>query len=112
MLPERVKNRAAKRAGKLTKPRRIAQQVSRKMLKKIPDGMKEKGVTVDMEEIFLEGPYIVFQMRVVHVNALVLTNDRMESFSDFVQWFMASVGEDWQQTIEGEYCKWGGVNGI
>lgn len=67
--------------------------------------MEEKGVTVKVEEVFREGPYIVFQMHVVRVDALTLTHHRMESFSDFVQWFMTSVGKEWQQTIEGDYCE-------
>lgn len=75
------------------------------MMKQIPEEMKKKGVTVRMQEIFREGTYIVFQLRVVHVDTMILTNHRMQSFSDFVQWFMTSVGKEWQETIEGEYCK-------
>ena len=44
----------------LTMPRMLEQHVSSKLLRKVSMKMKEKGVTVGMEEIFREGPYIVF----------------------------------------------------
>ena len=106
MMPKQVKNQAARGASSLTNAGIVAQQVSQKLLKEIPKGVKEKGVTVNIEELFREGPYMVFQVRVVHVDVLALTHAKMESFSDFIQWFMASVGKDWQQTIEGDYCEW------
>ena len=82
----------------------LAQQVSSKLLRKVSMKMKEKGVTVGMEEIFREGPYIVFQLRVSHVDTVVLTHT-LKVISGLVQWLVTSLGKDFQRTTEKEYCK-------
>lgn len=103
MLPEQVKNQAARRASELTTPSMLAQKTSSKLLRKIPIIMKEKGLTVDMEEIYREGPYLIFYLRVLHVDPVVLADDM--GISGIVQWLLSSVGEGMQRTIEKDYCK-------
>lgn len=66
--------------------------------------MKLKGVTVDMKEIFQDGPYLVFRLRVVHVNSVMLAEE-FTAMSGFVKWFISSMGENFQKVIEEEYRK-------
>lgn len=104
MLPVNVQNKAAKTASELTTPKRLAKQVSPELLRRVPARLKQKGVTVDMEEIFREGPYIVFQLRVLHVDSVILAEDLM-GCSTIVRWLVGSVGQGLQRTMEEEYCK-------
>ena len=107
MLPKPVKNQAARRASEMTTPRMLVHQLSQAILEKIPEECKQKGITVEMEEVYREGPFIVFQLRVLHVDAVVLSNDlTSESFASFVQWCVESMGEEWQESLEKDYCEW------
>lgn len=110
IFPASIKKQAARKASELTTPRMLAKQTGPKLMRKIPQSMKAKGVTIDMEEIFHEGPYMVFQLRVLHVDTVLLTRGVMEGFVDLIQWVLASVGEDLQLTIEREYCKYSCVS--
>ena len=49
------------------------------MTKKIPQKMKAKGVTVDMKEVFREGPYVVLQLQVIHVDMVAVERSMQES---------------------------------
>jgi hypothetical protein len=105
-LPEVVQKKAGHRASKMTGPKKIAQHVSPKLIQQLSESMKTRGVTVDMKEIFQDGLYLVFRIRVVHVNPVILANG-YSGLSRFVQWFISSMGHDLKKTIEEEYRKWG-----
>jgi hypothetical protein len=55
-------------ASKRIKPSKVAIQLGGKLVKKMPKKMKEKGLTVEMEQVFCEGPYVVLQLQVQHVD--------------------------------------------
>lgn len=82
----------------------LAKQVSLDLLRKVPASLKKKGITVDMEEIFREGPYMLFQLRVLHVDTVTIAEDLM-GHSSLVRWLVGHVGEGLQRTLEEEYCK-------
>lgn len=112
LLPSPVKNHAAQRASTMTTTKKITQHLSQKLQKKLPLEMKERGITVDMEELFREGPYVVLQLRILHVDTVVLAastkknkTDEPDGFSKLVQWFIVTFGEGFQKAIEDEFCK-------
>jgi hypothetical protein len=43
----------------------------------MPEKMLLKGITTFVEEIFREGPYVVFQLQVQHVNLATLTESKL-----------------------------------
>ena len=105
LLPVPVQNTAARTASELTTTKMLAKQVSLELLRKVPAGLKKKGITVDMEEIFREGPYILFQLRVLHVDTVTMAEDLM-GHSSLVRWLVGHVSEGLQRTLEEEYCEY------
>lgn len=67
MLPGPMRRVAAKHAGQaasdFTNPRILAAKMGQKMCRALPEKMKEKGVTVEMEEVFREGTFVYFRWR-------------------------------------------------
>ena len=104
LLPVPVQNTAARTASELTTPKMLAKQVSLELLRKVPACLKQKGITVDMEEIFREGPYVLFQLRVLHVDTVTMAEDLM-GHSSLVRWLVGHVSVGLQRTLEEEYCK-------
>lgn len=107
-LPRPIKNQAALRASELTTPGMIAQYLSNRMIAKLPRKMKKKGLTVKVEQLFREGPYVVLELDVLHVDPVLLTAGKGsveggDGFSGFVQWFIGRMGEGFQRTIEEDY---------
>ena len=103
-LPAVVQKKAGHRASKMTAPNRIAQLVSPRLIRQLSERMKEKGVTVEIKEIFQDGFYIVFRLRVVHVNPVILANE-YSGLAGFVQWFLSGMGHEFKKTIEEQYRK-------
>lgn len=62
-MPEGFKNAAkrigAKAASKLATPSAVAAKMSEKIPKKIPEEMAQKGMTAEVESVFLEGVLII-----------------------------------------------------
>jgi hypothetical protein len=121
-LPKPVKGivagRAAKVASKLMKPPKIAEKMGKKICKKIPKKMKEKGLTVEMEEVFREGPYVVLQLQVQHVDTIAVEKAQREENVDLGQdddaqsssvagalldWSMWLIGQNNQKKLEGGF---------
>lgn len=107
-LPKPLMKQAARRASCFATPGMVAQYLSQRMIMKLPRKMKEKGVTVELEEVFREGPYVVLKLDVIHVDPIVLTSskqnpDETDTISGMVQWFLEAMGENFQKTIEEEY---------
>lgn len=88
----------------MTAPKRIAQQASPILIQQLPESMREKGVTVEMKEIYQEGAYLVFRIRVVHVDPVILAK-AYAALSGVVHWVLTSMGEKFQKSIEEDYCK-------
>jgi hypothetical protein len=67
MLPGPMKRVAAKHAGQaasdFTTPKVLAAKMGQKMCRALPEKMKEKGVTVEMEEVFREGTFVCSRWR-------------------------------------------------
>ena len=113
-----VANRAARAASGIASPPMVASMLGDKIPQKMIDKMEEKGITVTMEEVFREGPYVVFQIQVIKVNAVVLANskknkakeDLTESSSrgffdmgSFVGFGLGLIGSNNQQWVEEGY---------
>lgn len=71
-LKELAKRTAPKIASEWTSPKVVAQKLSKKLCEKLPQKMNERGMNVKVEEVFREGPYVVLQLQVQHVNLLEL----------------------------------------
>lgn len=89
--------------------------MGQKMCEKIPKKMKEKGLTVEMEEVFCEGPYVVIQLQVQHVDTIAVekaqreenVNVRQDQSSSvagsLLEWSMWLMGQSNQQKLEGGF---------
>ena len=109
-LPNPLKRHAARQASGLATSGMVAQYLSQRMITKLPRKMKEKGVTIKLEEVFREGPYIVLELEVIHVDSIALTGnkhypDMTDAISWMVQWFLEAMGPDFQKSIEEDYCE-------
>lgn len=113
-----VANRAARAASGIASPPMVASMLGEKIPQKMIEKMEEKGITMTMEEVFREGPYVVFQIQVIKVNAVLLANskkskakeDLAESSSggffemgSFVGFGLGLIGSNNQQWVEEGY---------
>jgi hypothetical protein len=80
-VPNRLKNvvtsAATSVAGNVVTPAVIAKKMGQKLCQKMPEKMLKKGITAFVEEAFREGPYVVFQLQVQHVNLATLTESKL-----------------------------------
>lgn len=67
-LQKRVANRIASVASKVVKPAKIAEVLGTKLVKILPYALKEKGLTLAVELVFIEKAYIVWEMQLQHVD--------------------------------------------
>lgn len=108
-----VASRAAKAASGIASPPMIASMLGEKLPQKMMDLMEEKGITVEVEENFREGPYVVFSVQVVKVDAVVLANskkskneDEGAGFFQMSSWVgvgLGIIGSNNQQWVEEGY---------
>ena len=140
-LSKAVANRAARAAGGIASPPMIASLLGEKLPQKVIAKMEQKGITVTIDEVFREGvcsmlysssvictehadltkppskfspgPYVVFQIQVIKVDAVVLANSRgskkeMESRGVFeigslIGVGLGLIGSNNQQWVEEGY---------
>jgi hypothetical protein len=57
---------------------KIAKKVSKKICQKLPEKMFLRGITAVVEEVFREGPYVVFQLQIQHVDLVTLTQKQLD----------------------------------
>lgn len=114
-VTESVSGRVGTAGSKVVAPSKIAGRMGQKMCEKIPKKMKEKGLTVEMEEVFCEGPYVVIQLQVQHVDTIAVekaqreenVNVRQDQSSSvagsLLEWSMWLMGQSNQQKLEGGF---------
>jgi hypothetical protein len=64
-------------AGNVFTLEKIAKKVSKKICHKVPEKMLLRGITAVVEEVFREGPFVVFQLQVQHVDLATLTEKQL-----------------------------------
>lgn len=84
-LPKQVQNQAAHAATYFTGRRKAAQILSQRFCRELPDTFAKKGVTITVEEVFREGPYIVLKLTVLNVDSQAI--DR-----NWLRWFTRNIG--------------------
>lgn len=99
-LPQQVMQHAAKAAGDLAPPRMVAQIMSQRLCTKLPKKLEEKGLVIEMEEVFREGPYVVLQLQVTKVDTATVA-----SSNSMVSWMMSLTGSGYQKQLEEDYRK-------
>jgi hypothetical protein len=72
-LPKPLKSIASRTAPKiagdyLVTPKLMATTLVEKLMVKIPRKLSDKGITAEIEPVFQEGPYVVMQLHVHHVD--------------------------------------------
>ena len=111
MLPKQLKNHAAQRASTLATPKMVAKVLGLRLCRELPRKIMEKGVNVNMEEVFREGPYVVLRMQVIHVDTVALAETativgtETTFLGEWVDFWMDVVGVEHQRKIEEDYCK-------
>lgn len=107
-----VATRAAKAASGIASPQYCASLLAEKLPQKMIDLMEEKGITVAVDEVFREGPYVVISVQVVKVDAVVLATRKSkddtadESFfqiSSLINVGLGMIGSNNQQWVEEGY---------
>jgi hypothetical protein len=83
ILPKPMQSQAAQAANFFASRKKIVQALGQKLCIEIPQSFMKKGVTVEMQEIFREGAFIVFQLQVVHVSTKTLDQNWIRWFSNF-----------------------------
>ena len=114
-MPPPLKNAAkiigAKAASKMATPSTIATKMSQEMPKKMPLEMAEKGMEVEAETVFQEGPYVVVQLQVKRINSVLMAEvkaleHKEQQFDWLVRWltwFLQLLGAKNQRTLEEEF---------
>jgi hypothetical protein len=65
-------------AGKVFTLHKITKKVSKKIRRKLPEKMFLRGITAVIEEVFREGPYVVFQLEIKRVDLATLTQKQLD----------------------------------
>jgi hypothetical protein len=65
-------------AGTVLTLHKIAKKVSKKICHTLPEKMFLRGITAVVEEVFREGPYVVFQLEVQRVDLATLTEKQLD----------------------------------
>jgi hypothetical protein len=102
ILPNAMIDQAAQTASVFTTPRYVAQSLSQVICKKLPEKMKQKGVTVKLEEVFRENTFVVLQLTVLHVDAMILTAAWAEMG---MTWILETMGASNRKKVENDYRK-------
>jgi len=68
----RVANRLASVASAVVKPHKIAEMLGPRLEKLLPYLLREKGITVAVDMVFIEDTYVVWELQVQHVDMDVL----------------------------------------
>jgi len=123
LLPPPIRKWAAQSAPNLlptdmvAKPSVVVEKMGAKLCRKVPRKMKEKGLQAVIEEVFREGPLVVFQLQIQHVDAMHLIRSSGETIppeetnkqSVFARilllfaWFFRMIGVKGQRSIEEEF---------
>eukprot|EP00980_Cylindrotheca_fusiformis_P010206 scaffold2271_cov130-Cylindrotheca_fusiformis.AAC.1 len=90
-FPKPIQNQAAHAAGLFTTPKKVAQILSQRLCEELPRNFAKRGIVVEIEEFFREGPYFVLKLVVVNV-AMV---------ENWIQWFTRTIGV--KDIIEGDF---------
>lgn len=110
-----MKDRLAKRAGKIASDMvtatKIVEKMAPKMCLDMPTKMKAKGLTVEVEEAFREGPFFVLQMQVVHVDTVIMAEasalrdaeDKDAVSVQCLKQFFGVIGSKHQDSLETKY---------
>jgi hypothetical protein len=113
-LKESFGNGAAHVASRRSTPNRIAERLGVQLCEKTTRKLAEMGVTIEMEECFREGPYVVLQLQVLRVDARTiqraqvrgtLEKDKGEITTSCImfEWCLTIIGSDNQKKLEEDY---------
>lgn len=121
-IPKHMKGMVTKSATSVATSRInrsvVAAKVSEQLCSTMPPMMKEKGITVTMEEVFREEHYFVLELQVQHVDAIILEQEKApktiasgESGNDnsptmtatLLDWTLKLIGHNNQHLLEGEF---------
>lgn len=117
-LPPSIKepfgNGAAHVASIRSRPGKIAERLGAQLCEKTTRKLAEMGVTIDMEECYREGFYVVLQLQVLRVDARTiqsiqmhgkLEKDKGESTASgtMFDWCLTMIGSVNQKKLEEEY---------
>jgi hypothetical protein len=84
-LPNRLKkvaaNVATSVAGNVVTPDMVAKKMGLKICQKMPEKMSLRGITAVVEEVFREGPFVVFQLQVKRVDLAILAQHQLDDNS-------------------------------
>jgi hypothetical protein len=120
-----MKDSIAQRAGqvmsKRIKPSTLAQKIGGKLCERMPPKMADMGLTVAMEEVFREGPFVVMQLQVQHVDTLAVekaqrlenadltqsdldtTTNEATLASALLEWCLKLIGTDKKKQLEEDF---------
>jgi hypothetical protein len=102
VIPNSVVAHAAQTVSELTSKKYVAQALSDIICKQIPVELKEKGIEARMEEVFRENTFVVLQLRLVHVDPLILASEWTEAG---ISWVLESIGASYRKSFEETYRK-------
>ena len=118
-LPPSIKesfgNGAAHVASMRTTPDKIAERLGGQLCEKTTRKLAEMGVTIEMEECFREGTYVVLQLQVIRVDARTIqraqvqgklekgTSETTTASGAMLDWCLTIIGTENQKKLEEEY---------
>lgn len=110
-MSEAAKKLGSRAASKMATPDVIASKMGQEMPKKMPKEMSEKGMVVEAETVFQEGPYLVVQLQVQKINSVLMAEVKaLEAQEHKYDWligllikFLQFLGVKNQKTLEEQY---------
>jgi hypothetical protein len=114
-MPKPIKDAAkkigAKAASKLATPSAIAIKMSQELPRRMPMEMAEKGMIVEAETVFQEGPYLVVQLQVQRIDSVLLAEVKALENKEtdwtwlirLLMWVLTLLGARNQRSLEEEF---------
>lgn len=101
VIPHVVIDRAAQKASDMTSPRVVAQALGQALCKQFPKELQKKGITAEMEEVFRELTFVVLQLRILHVDPMLLASSWLSG--GFATMLLQTIGADNRKYFEADY---------
>lgn len=84
-FPKPIQNQAAQAASFFTTSKKAAQVLSQRLCEEFPCIFAKRGINIEMEEIFREGPFLVLKIVVVNVDTQAMDKN-------WIRWFTRTIG--------------------
>lgn len=100
VIPNPIVEKVGELTSNVTSKKYVAKALSEIVSKQIPVELKKKGIDAKMEETFRENTFVVLELKLIHVDTLILASQWTEAS---LSWILESIGAANKKTFEEQY---------